>query len=72
VGLPIRGVHVMKLLTKKQVREKVCYSYSHIDRLEEAGTFPVRVRLGQSRVAWVESEIDDWIKAKVEERDAPK
>lgn len=60
----------MKLLTKKEVKDRVCYSFAHIDRLEAEGRFPNRVRLGSMRVAWVESEIHDWILAKVAERDA--
>lgn len=59
----------MKLLSKKQVRERVSYSFAHIDRLEADGRFPKRVRLG-FRVAWVEDEIDDWINARIAERDA--
>lgn len=59
----------MKLLTKKQVRELVTYSYAHIDRLEADGKFPKRIRLGQQRVAWVATEIDDWIRARIEDRD---
>jgi len=59
----------MKLLTKKQVREKVVYSIQHITRLEEAGKFPKRIRLGENRVGWLESEINDWIAQKVSERD---
>jgi len=51
----------MKLLTKKQVREITTYSYAHIDRLEAAGKFPKRLRLGQARVAWYENEVYDWI-----------
>jgi len=61
----------MKLLTKKQVREMVSYSFAHIDRLEKDGKFPRRVRLGQMRVVWVESEIEEWIKAQIAKRDAP-
>jgi len=60
----------MKLLSKKQVREKVLYSPQHIARLEAAGQFPKRVRLGQGRVGWVEDEVEDWLKARVAERDA--
>jgi prophage regulatory protein len=60
----------MRLLSKKAVRAKVCYSPQHIARLEKAGRFPKRVRLGQGRVAWVEDEINDWIKARIAERDA--
>jgi prophage regulatory protein len=58
-----------KLLTKKEVRDRVCYSFAHVDRLEKEGRFPKRVRLGPSRVAWVESEIDDWITDRIAERD---
>lgn len=58
----------MKLLSKKQVKEKVLYSYAHIDRLEHAGLFPKRLRLGQQRVGWLESEVDDWIKTKLDKR----
>jgi len=59
----------MRLLSKKEVRAKVCYSPAHIDRLEAAGQFPSRVRLGQNRVAWVETEVDDWIMERISERD---
>lgn len=60
----------MKLLSKKEVRERVCYSPQHFTRLELAGLFPKRVRLGQNRVAWVEEEIDAWIRDRIAERDA--
>jgi prophage regulatory protein len=47
------------------------FSRIHVDRLEKAGRFPKRVRLAESTVAWVESEIDAWSAARVRERDAP-
>jgi prophage regulatory protein len=59
----------MRLVTKKQVRERVCYSFAHIDRLEAEGRFPKRVRLGVNRVAWVEDEITAWIADRIAERD---
>lgn len=59
----------MKLLSKRQVKELVLYSFAHIDRLEKAGKFPKRVTLGPNRVGWIEQEILDWIKNLVEERD---
>ena len=58
-----------KLISKKVVRERVLYSYAHIARLEKAGMFPKRVQLGPCRVGWVESEIEDWIKSRIAERD---
>lgn len=59
----------MKLLSKRQVKELVLYSFAHIDRLEKAGKFPKRVTLGPNRVGWIEQEILDWINCLVEERD---
>ena len=60
----------MKLLSKKAVRELITYSFAHTARLEAAGTFPKRVKLGAGRVAYVEAEIIDWITARVAARDA--
>jgi prophage regulatory protein len=60
----------MRLLSKKAVREKVLYSPQHIARLEAAGQFPKRVRLGQGRVGWVEDEVEDWLRERVAQRDA--
>jgi len=54
----------MRLLSFKQVREKVLYCRAHVDRLEKAGKFPKRVRLGQGRVGWWEHEVDEWLLSK--------
>ena len=45
----------LKLVTKKELRAVygVPYSPQHIARLEAAGKFPKRIRLGQCRVAWL-------------------
>jgi prophage regulatory protein len=61
-----------KLLNKKQLKEIIGYSYQHIDRLEKARRFPLRVKpFGlNGRAFWVEQEIDDWIQQKIEERDS--
>lgn len=59
----------MKFLKKKAVCEKVSYSPAHIDRLEAAGLFPKRVTLGQARVAWVEEEVDAWMRRRMDERE---
>jgi prophage regulatory protein len=37
------------------------YSKEHIRRLEYCGLFPERVRLSPKRVAWVLTEIENWI-----------
>ena len=58
----------MRFLSKKQVRALVLYSFAHIARLEKAGKFPLRVRLGPNRVAYVEDEVLEWMQARVSER----
>ena len=60
----------MRLLSKKDVRDRVLYSPAHIARLEAAGHFPKRVRLGVGRVGWVEEEIDHWLAERIARRDA--
>jgi prophage regulatory protein len=62
--------HTMRLLTKRQVKDLVCYSFAHIDRLEAQGRFPKRVRLGAMRVAWVETEVQEWIAGLIAKRDS--
>lgn len=62
----------MRLLSKKEVKALVIYSYAHIARLEDEGKFPKRVRLGEgrySRVGWVEREVYEWIEDKISARD---
>jgi prophage regulatory protein len=61
---------MLRLLSKRQVRDRVLYSFAHIDRLEKAGLFPKRVRLGQGRVGWVEEEVLEWLRRKIEARDS--
>ena len=58
----------MKFLSKKQIREKVLYCPAHIARLEAAGKFPKRVRLGPGRVGWVEEEIEEWMRVRIAKR----
>lgn len=53
------------------MRDLVLYSPQHIDRLEAAGKFPKRVQLGPCRVGWVESEVIEWMKQRIAERDRP-
>ena len=53
----------VRLLSKKQLREIVLYSPAHIQRLEKAGLFPKRIKLGphrSSRVGWLEDEVMAW------------
>jgi len=63
-----------RLLSKKQVREIVGFSFAHIDRMESDPAythlgFPKRVQIG-FRVFWVEEEVHAWVAAQIAKRDA--
>ena len=61
----------MRILSKRQLKELVLYSPQHVARLEAAGQFPKRVRLGVNRVGWVESEVLDWLQERIDRREEP-
>ena len=61
----------MRILSKRQLKELVLYSPQHIARLEAAGQFPKRVRLGANRVGWVGSEVLDWLQERIDRREDP-
>ena len=63
------GVIVMRILSKRQLRELVLYSPQHIARLDKAGQFPKRVQLGPNRVGWVEAEVLNWLQTRLESRE---
>ena len=60
----------MRIISKRQLKELVLYSPQHVARLEKAGQFPKRLRLGQNRVAWLLSEVEAWIEERLAKRDA--
>ena len=58
------------LVSKKELKSLgIPYSFQHIARLEKAGQFPKRIQLGQCRVAWVYSEVCEWITARIAKRE---
>ena len=61
----------MRILSKRQLKELVLYSPQHVARLEAAGKFPRRVQLGPNRVGWVEAEVLDWLRERIDRRDVP-
>lgn len=63
------GDIVMRILSKRQVKELVLYSPQHIARLEKAGQFPKRVQLGSNRVGWVEDEVLEWLEVRLARRE---
>ena len=55
-----------RLLRLADVRDRVPYSRSTIYQLMAQGKFPKPLNLGARAVAWLESDIDEWIKARIE------
>ena len=53
------GEHPMRFL--KEVMEKTALSRSAIYRKMNDGEFPQSVSLGERAIAWVESEVDEWM-----------
>ncbi|MCE7639393.1 AlpA family transcriptional regulator [Vibrio fluvialis] len=51
----------MRFLKLKEVMEKTALSRSAIYRKMSDGNFPQSVSLGDRAVAWVESEVDEWM-----------
>ena len=65
------GEIVMRILSKRQLKEMVLYSPQHVARLEKAGKFPKRIQLGLNRVGWVEEEVLDWLQERLDSREDP-
>lgn len=45
------------------------WSRMHIARLEKSGEFPKHLQLGRGTVAWLETEIDEWLQSRLDKRD---
>lgn len=54
----------------REVRRRTGKSRSGIYRGIANGTFPAPVKIGERTSAWVESEVEAWISARISERDA--
>jgi prophage regulatory protein len=54
------------LVSKKDLKALgIPYCAQHIARLEAAGLFPQRIKLGACRVAWRYKDVLNWIEARV-------
>ncbi|WP_425962750.1 helix-turn-helix transcriptional regulator [Rhizobium nepotum] len=57
----------MRFLRIKQVLDRVPLCRTTIWRMSEKGEFPRRVQIGSSTF-WVESEVDQWMRERVQNR----
>lgn len=60
----------MKLIRLKQVMECTGLARSTVYKFIAEGDFPKPVKLGVRVAAWVESEIHDWVNARISQRDS--
>ncbi|MGI2091645.1 AlpA family transcriptional regulator [Shewanella oncorhynchi] len=60
----------MKLIRLTKVMDYTGLARSTIYKFIAEGTFPRPVSLGSRAAAWVESEVQEWILTRIEERDA--
>jgi len=59
----------MRIIRLKEVSDSTGLARSTIYKYIAEGTFPKPVSLGDRCVGWVDSEVHDWILARIEERD---
>lgn len=59
----------MRIIRLKEVIDCTGLGRSTIYKYIAEGSFPKPVSLGDRSVGWVESEVQDWILARIEERD---
>lgn len=60
----------LRLIRLPAVERRVGLKKSQISLLERGGKFPRRVRISSRAAGWVESEIDDFIRARMANREA--
>jgi prophage regulatory protein len=65
----LERIKPMNLINKRIAAARTTLHPASLMRLVRAGKFPKPVPLGQTRIAFVEAEVEAWIKARVDERD---
>ena len=59
----------LALIRLCDVMNKTGVKRAWIYKLMKKNEFPQAVKLGSRSVAWVESEVDEWISSKINQRD---
>lgn len=59
----------MRIIRLKQVIDATGLARSTVYKYIAEGTFPKPISLGDRCVGWLESEVHDWILARIAERD---
>ena len=59
----------LKVVRKKDLHTRIGLRRTAVEELVKLGDFPRPIRVGKRAVAWLESEIDEWLRARAAERD---
>ncbi|ARU26062.1 AlpA family transcriptional regulator [Cellvibrio sp. PSBB006] len=59
----------MRIIRLSEVLARTGLARSTVYKYVGEGRFPKPVSLGDRAVGWVESEVQDWVLARIEERD---
>lgn len=57
-----------RIIRKPELFSKIGLADATIWRMEKAGRFPKRIKLGGNSVGWFETEINKWLEAKAAQR----
>ena len=52
---------MIEYIVQTQLAERVPLSRSTIGRMEKAGRFPRRIKIGATRVAWRRDQVEAWL-----------
>lgn len=56
----------MRFLRINEVRERIGLGRTSIYKMVNEGTFPKPVRVLGKKVAWVDSEVDEWMMGRID------
>ena len=61
---------VERILRKRELPAVTGYHATRISELIQEGSFPAPIKLGMRSIGWLESEISEWQRQRIEQRDA--
>jgi prophage regulatory protein len=59
----------LRLISMDETSRRVMFCKVHIYRLISEGRFPRQVKIGLNRVAFVEAEVDAWVRERIAQRE---
>lgn len=62
-------IRMQQVLALVAIKRSTLYDWLNRNSPRYDPTFPRPIKIGAAAVAWLESEIDDWIAAKIQSRD---